>query len=399
MSRLLGGIQVELQKRKSISISFVLTIMITLSAMWIMMSLQPYFLAHTIFLDSYADIAKGTAEGKIWSFLQWYIGEWSEPQVFRILPAALLSVVTAFAGYYFERVNSKWRGSDTCGGTGLFPQIFAMSILSLLICDLIYYRDAAYGFMPTFIPMACVIVALTLEYGCDWKKFVTITSFAGTIPYLIARYAVLYLMDPFQFPRPVGGWIGMLFGTMIAWQIVKILPWMTKRSEEQKQVAVQRAAISDKKLYIERILADPSELICWGSSWNTIGMLIGGILGWAMNPNASSCKEGWIPVIFAAQFLTLAISNYIFFPWIKEKKMPYVFTGYVPISCFINCYVESSMWIFISILASAILAPLLTKWIEVKWTFLKKWPIAVTCISSMILFTLGWSIVLQLLGF
>lgn len=389
----------ELEQRKEIHLSCILTIAGALLVLWIMMTLQPYLISSNHVLDSFSDIARGTAQADIWSFAQWYLGEWAEPQVFRIVPAGILSCLTAMIGYHFERKDSKWRGSDIVGGSGLFIPIFFMSILSLLLCDLIYYQDAQYGFMPTMVPMACVVVAVTLEYGCNWKKFITVVCFTGTIPYFIARYAVFYLMEPFQLPRPVGGWIGMILGTGIAWKLMEILPWMTKRQMEEKEHSAERGTISDRRLYFERLLADPSELICWGSSWNSIGMYAGGIIGWAMNPYSSSCKENWVPVIMVAQVITVAIGNYIYFPYVKEKQMPYVFTGYVPISCFINYYVESVEWIVISILICAVFPPIMTKWLEMKLRVLKKWPIAITCLTSMSLFTIGWSLVIQKFGY
>lgn len=349
----------RMRTRKEVLPVFLILMVMTSILFYVMLKVQPYLIENHHYILSFGEIASYTAEDNWKAFLIWYVAEIAEPVVSRTVPAAIGMTVFALFGEYLEKRNSKFRGTDIVGGSGLFRPIFIMSLLSLLICDLLYHRDAQYGFVPTFISVCTIIPFTAPRYGYKGIPAVTQIVMAGVLPYLFARIIMFKVTEPLHLPRAMAGLAGILLSTIAAEEILKVIPWM-KKQDLSKYQSLSRKTYFGTRFFVERLLADPNEMSCWGSSWSTIGMYLGGIIAWVLNPNASSNLEGMFPVVMCCQLYTVLLSIFIFYPSYKKGKQAFTFTGYVVISSVINTYTPSVGVLVLMIILSAVLAPVVT---------------------------------------
>lgn len=349
----------RMKTRMEILPVFLIMLLVTSIILYVMLKVQPYLLENHHYIWSFGEVAGLTAEGNWKAFLVWYFAEIAEPVVSRTIPAAIGVTVFAFIGEYLEKKNSRFRGTDIVGGSGLFKPIFVMSMLSLLLCDLLYYHDAQYGFVPTFISVCTIIPFTVPRYGYNGIPAITQVVMAGVLPYLFARAVMFRVTEPLHLPRALAGFMGIWISTIVTEELLKFMPWMKKRDLSKYQ-SIPRKTVQGSRFFLERMLADPNEMSCWGSSWSTIGMYLGGIIAWILNPNASSNLEGMFPVIMCCQLYTLLLSIFIFYPSYKKGQRIFTFTGYVVISSIINTYTPSLWIVILMIVLSAVITPAVT---------------------------------------
>ena len=65
---------------------------------------------------------------------------------------------------------------------------------------------------------------------------------------------------------------------------------------------------------MHQIFGDIGQLTIWGSSWATIGMYVGGIISWVMNPLHPAYGSGNFPLLIMVQVVTGALAILIWYP-------------------------------------------------------------------------------------
>lgn len=345
--------------RKEVLPAFLVSLFLAGVTYGIMQQIQPYLLHTHHAIYSFGEVAALTAKSDWKGFFVWYFAEVGEPVVSRTVPTAAGMIIFAIFGYWLEKKNSKFRGTDIVGGSGLFLPILVLSMLALLLCDLIFHQDAQYGFVPTFIAICTIIPFTVPRYGYKGMTAVTQIVLAAVLPYLFAKVCMSGLTEPLHLPRALSGFMGICLATILAEEVIVFLPWMKKQDFSDRK-SKPRILPKGNRFFAERLLADPNEMSCWGSSWSTIGMYLGGICAWILNPNASSNLEGYFPLIMCSQFLVLSISIFFYYPWYRKGEQVYTFPGYVVISSLINTYTLDVWLVVVMIFLSALMTPLVT---------------------------------------
>lgn len=244
-----------MKERKNILSVFILVVIFSIVGLNAMLIIQPYLIEHNHYILSFNELLTEVIKNKAHGYIIWYLGEFSETMVMRTVLGSLLGIIFAIIGYYLERKNSKYRGTDIVGGTGYFFEILIFSAISVLISDILFHSDTKIGWIPTFISVCCIVPTFIPKYGYKKFKGLTIVLLAGIIPYPIAKLAIIFFTNKYNMPRCLAGLIGILFATIIAEEIVKFMPWMTI-NESVKEASMPRKVKYGKRFFLERLLAD-----------------------------------------------------------------------------------------------------------------------------------------------
>ena len=160
----------------------------------------------------------------------------------------------------------------------------------------------------------------------------------------------------------------MWLGGIIVFEICYYLPWMKlldvseENSNEAEQANNEVAVSKEDEInqgsfwYIRRVLADFTEPQFFANELATIGLLLGAILGWLLNPNGIFYGTGVFPALLFGQFLTLAISNFLYFNQWKELGWYPTFVPVVSVAPAIIQFYDGSL---LSIISSAFLGALI----------------------------------------
>ncbi|MGN0608517.1 MAG: hypothetical protein ACI4J6_04890 [Oscillospiraceae bacterium] len=365
----------------------------------VMTFLQSGVISENRFIHSLDDIIEGKNSGDILCTAEWLIAEIPEGQVMRTWPAAVFMLAFALLGYYFERRDSRFRGTDIAGGKGAFFPLLAVCTGAMLLANAVYFRATENGWAATFISFCSLAPTLFFIYGTGVKKVITEIVLGGLAPVGFAVYiAMPFIVKPLGLPAFVSAAIGMAVTVPLCVLLCRRLPWMTEADFSAfKPSPENKRKISDGRLFIRRLLADPSELICWGSSWATVGMYIGSLLAWVLNPSSGSCAEGRFPEVMCCQLLTIATSIFIWFPKIKRGEPTFTFSGFVIISAFINTYEMSVPLTILSIFVAAVFTPLTAELLYSKVKFYRELPACCSTLSSFCIVCITWSFVIMAL--
>lgn len=383
------------KERKGALPAYIITLIICTALMIIMNTMQDSIAANH-YIDSLDEIIAGKNSGSVLSEIQWLIGEIPEGQVMRTWVCGIVMIIFTLVGYYFERTNSPFRGTDLAGGSGYFVPMFLVSTGAMLLANLAYHRATENGWEATFISFCSLAPLLFSIYGGGAKKIATEIILGGLAPAGFAVYVAMpFIVKPLGLPAFVSAAVGMAVTVPIGVIICRHLPWMTPIDMSiYKPSPEDTRKFSDSRLYVRRLLADPSELIFWGSSWGTVGMYIGAVLAWWLNPLANSCAAYKFPTVMCCQLITIATSIFIWFPKVKRGENAFTFSGFVIISAFINTYEMNIPLLIISILVAAVLTPLTAMTLYEK-TKLRTLPPCCSTLTSFCIVCIGWSLVLQ----
>ena len=94
------------------------------------------------------------------------------------------------------------------------------------------------------------------------------------------------------------------------------------------------------------------------------------------------------------QLITIATSNFLWFPKVKRGESAFTFSGFVIISAFINTYEMSVPLMIISILVAAVFTPLTAMKLYEK-TKLRSLPLCCSTLTSFCIVCISWSLVLR----
>lgn len=383
------------KERKGALPAYIVTLIICTALMFIMNTLQDS-IASNHYIDSLDEIIAGKNAGDVWSEIQWLIGEIPEGQVMRTWVCGVVMIIFTFIGYFFERTNSRFRGTDLVGGSGYFIPMLLVSTGAMLLANLVYHRATMNGWAATFISFCSLAPLLFTIYGGGAKKIATEMILGGLAPAGFGAYiAMPYIVKPLGLPAFVSAAIGMAVTVPLCVLLCRHLPWMTPIDMSiYKSSPADNRSFSDSRLYVRRLLADPSELIFWGSSWGTVGMYIGAVLAWWLDPLANSCAAYKFPTVMCCQLITVATSIFLWFPKVKRGESAFTFSGFVIISAFINTYEMSVSLMIISILVAAVFTPLTAMKLYEK-TKLRSLPPCCSTLTSFCIVCISWSLVLR----
>ena len=182
------GISAFFKERKKIIPVYLAACAAICLVLAVMTFLQSSVISENRFIHSLDDIIDGKNRGDVLCIIEWLIAEIPEGQVMRTWPAAVFMLAFALLGYYFERRDSRFRGTDIAGGRGTFFSLLAVCTGAMLLANAVYFRSTENGWAATFISFCSLAPTLFFIYGTGSKKVVTEIVLGGLAPAGFAIY-------------------------------------------------------------------------------------------------------------------------------------------------------------------------------------------------------------------
>ena len=348
---------------------------------------------------------EGAMEGSFFYRVMWLLGDMTEAQFLKSVPASLFMFAVALIAFGLEKRKSKYAGTGVGGNCGAFLQIIIAQVLGLVLCQLVYggfFKIA--GWIPTFTPMCSVAPALILTFGKDVKKVATSIVMAALVPFPIAYFIMRCMTDPVGLPGFVAGAFGMAIGTVVATELCRLMPWMKKGEDELEkppldaeaastceETPAPAAPISGTRLFFRRLFADSNELVFWGSSLAGVAMYVGAAVSWLLNPLHPSYSSGNFPIMLCAQLCTTALAFFLWYPRYKKNGFAFTFPCIVLTAAIVNTYPPVWQIVVPTIIVSAVVLPFMVEWILGFIKYDGRWHVCVFALASIATCCLFWS--------
>ena len=266
-------------------------------------------------------------------------------------------------------LNTLWLAAGTCVVSILYGGLFAS------------------GWIPTFATVLTVQV-FVIFYGSDLKKVAT-SLILGTIVTCPVCYALLYgIVSPLGLPLFIAVSAGVAIVVPVCSLIFRLMPWMTIPAPAEGANPTDQ---NKSKFFVHQIFGDIGQLTIWGSSWATIGMYVGGIISWVMNPLHPAYGSGNFPLLIMVQVVTGALAILIWYPKWKKTGMAFTFAGIVFASAVVSTYPPSWAIVIPTILIGAVVFAPLVEWVLKVFRF--KGTYHPICLIQVAIFTVctAWS--------
>lgn len=337
--------------------AFIAVIIFSFALYGVMVSMQPGLIGSSGIID-YATWETKAVDEPLYRFL-WLIGDMTEAPFHKTILGGIGLVLFAFLAYLLARTKSKWQGFTISGGADTFLWVFTSSIIGLALSVYLFGDNLARGWVPTFVPFVSVPAAVVLVYGGGWKNTLTGAVLGSLFTFPISTLIIEKILTPWNLPGLSGNTLGMCFGAIIVFEMCHALPWMKmpEKKIQSEDVDTSEEVKSDEisfnnSWFIRRLLADLTECNFFGNELASAGLIIGSLISWGLNPSHPAYGSLNFPALLLSQFLTGAISIFIYYDnWKKYGWYPTFLSG-VSIAPAIVLFFGGSMQ---SVLAGSIL--------------------------------------------
>ena len=324
-------------------------------------------------IPDYKTVLSGAGEGKIGAKLAWMFGDWGDPAFQKTEIGGILMILGAFLAHVLAKKKKTTFG--ICYGSGLFLPVLAAQILAALISNFLYqnlFKIPDVGFVPTFIPIVSITPAVVLLYGGRWYKVLTAAVIGGLIGCPFAYFIFVNFAAPYGFPGAVAWVTPMIIGGLLAGEICKYLPWMTRQASDPAPApaAAAPAPAEPPKMntgwFIKRVFADFSEANFYGSEIAGVFFIIGGIVAVYLNPLYPGYGDGnTYLVILASQILASAFGIFIY--WHRYFELGW-YPTFIPVvtmgPIFVLFYGTSLHVVITGALIGALFMPPFGNWVS-----------------------------------
>ncbi|WP_408733425.1 hypothetical protein [Pseudomonas sp. LS1212] len=286
---------------------------------------------------SYADMMENLHHPFAW--WRWVLGDISEVAFYKHEFASIGLLAGAGLAYWANRTGKAWQGFAICYGTGLWPWLITSSLLGLALSNLLWgWTIAAGDWQPTFVAFVSLPAAMVLLYGRGWRVAINGAIMGAVLVTPWCLLIVNWLCKPLGLPVVIGNVSGMAIASVLAFILCRWIPALvtTPSVHEASKDALQTSAEPTSKALtnygivwtLRRILADFSEAPFFGNELASLGLLLGALLAYALNPASPAYGSGWLLEMIAAQALASAIGVIVWRrQWIKFGWYP----TYIPI--------------------------------------------------------------------
>ncbi|WP_174244799.1 hypothetical protein [Pseudomonas sp. S35] len=326
----------------SISLLLVIWVLITYEGSW----------------PAYSEMLANLPHPAAW--LRWVVGDISEVAFYKHELASLGLISGAYLAWWAGKRGKAWQGFSISYGTGLWPWLITSSLLGLLLSNLLWgWSVTAETWQPTFAAFVSLPAAMVLMFGGGWKVALNGAMLGAVLVTPACLLIVNYVCIPLELPVVIGNVLGMAFGSVIAFLVCRRIPALVRSD----YITPNKPPPTKPPTYgvvwsLRRVLADFSEAPFFGNELASLGLLVGVLLAYSLNPLSPGYGSGLILHLVGAQALTSAIGVVIWrHQWIKHGWYP----TYVPLVSVVPAAVLTygGSWIVVgsSALLGALIAP------------------------------------------
>ncbi|MCJ8205411.1 hypothetical protein [Pseudomonas sp. RGM2987] len=335
---------------------------------WLSSTYHPTWTAHW---PDYSHMVSSLPHPGAW--LRWVLGDISEVAFYKHEFASLGLLAGGYLAYRASRMGKAWQGFSICYGSGLWPWVVTSSLLGLLLSNLLWgWTVSADQWQPTFAAFVSLPAAMVLMFGAGWKVTLNGAILGALLVTPSCLLIVNYVCNPLGLPAVIGNVSGMAVASVIAFLLCRQLPGLVKSEAVAKSPEPLPAPLKTPDYGViwslRRVLADFSEAPFHGNEWASLGLILGALLAYTLNPMSPAYGSGLLPQLIVAQALTSAIGVVVWRrQWIQRGWYP----TYIPlvsvVPAAILTYGGSWQVITVSALLGALIAPPLAcaiaKWI------------------------------------
>lgn len=337
--------------------ALLLTIASALLVAGLSISLHPHWSAHW---PGYADLLRDLPAPSAW--LRWVLGDISEVAFYKHEFASIGLLAGAYLAWWANRSRRRWQGFAIAYGSGLWPWLVISSLLGLLLSNLLWgWTVTATSWQPTFAAFVSLPAAMVLMFGGGWKVTINGAILGAVLVTPMCLLMVNYLCNPLGLPVVIGNVLGMAIGSVVAFLLCRHLPGLVKSARPQPP-AVEPAP-SQTPDYgltwgLRRVLADFSEAPFYGNEWASLGLILGALLAFTLNPASPAYGSMLLPQLIGAQALTSGLGVLI---WRRHWMEHGWYPTYIPLVSVVPAalltYGGTWQVIVMSALLGALIAP------------------------------------------
>ncbi|MGH8385328.1 MAG: hypothetical protein ACRESJ_07520 [Pseudomonas sp.] len=326
---------------------------------WLSLSNRSTWASHW---PSYSDMVSALPEPGAW--LRWVLGDISEVAFYKHEFASIGLLAGAYLGYWANRTGKSWQGFAICYGTGLWPWLVTSSLLGLLLGNLLWgWTVSAMDWQPTFVAFVSLPAAMVLMFGGGWKVTINGAIMGAVLVTPMSLLIVNYVCNPLVLPAVIGNVLGMASASVMAFLICRYWPNLVSSRKPEPPTTKTAPTATKTTDYgviwtLRRILADFSEAPFFGNELASLGLLLGALLAYWLNPLSPAYGSGLLLHIIAAQALTSAIGVLI---WRRQWMLRGWYPTYIPLVSVVPAtllaYGASWQIMVSSALLGALLAP------------------------------------------
>ena len=298
---------------------------------WLSFSNRSFWSAHW---PGYSDMVSAFPEPSAW--LRWVLGDISEVAFYKHEFASIGLLAGAYLAYWANRTGKPWQGFAICYGTGLWPWLITSSMLGLLLSNLLWgWTMTANSWQPTFVAFVSLPAAMVLMFGGGWKVTINGAIMGAVLVTPMCLLIVNYVCNPLGLPVVIGNVTGMAVASVFAFLLCRYLPSLVKSAhsglaEKPSDPAPTITRTPDYGVIwtLRRILADFSEAPFFGNELASLGLILGALLAYTLNPMSPVYGSGLLPQLIGAQALTSAIGIMI---WRRQWMLRGWYPTYIPL--------------------------------------------------------------------
>ncbi len=306
-------------------------------------------------------IISASDQGNIFANLVYTLCDISNGPFFTDFFVAVMMFLTALLARFLEIIKAPIAGTGTEGSGYRFKWLVAVQ-LTAMFCANIFWRHiiGLTGSIETFTCAFSVTPISVLYYGKpDLKKAVTGVILGMFLPVFVVRFLTAQLVAPYGLPGFLSVGTGMALSTVIATEIFNFLPWMhvnPNPGRDDSIVIVDNKRKSEAWLTFIRVFGgDISELYFWGASVSGIGVIIGCLITWFVNPYANANGLSLMKIL-CCFMITSCISIFIWGPKLKRDGFAFTFEPLLVVGSLLG-FCQNIFVIPLLIVSAVLIAP------------------------------------------
>lgn len=297
------------------------------------------------------------------AWLRWVLGDISEVAFYKHEFASIGLLAGAYLGYWANRTGKAWQGFTICYGSGLWPWLVTSSLLGLVLSNLLWgWTVTATSWQPTFAAFVSLPAAMVLMFGAGWKVAINGAIMGALFVTPLCLLMVNYVCNPLGLPVVIGNVSGMAIASIGAFVLCRYVPSLVRPAEPEPAAEEVSMTVSGKApdygvvWSMRRVLADFSEAPFFGNEWASLGLIVGALLAFTLNPMSPVYGTGLLPQLLVGQALTSALGVVI---WRKQWMARGWYPTYVPLVSVVPAAILTFGGAWQVIISSALLGALI----------------------------------------
>ncbi|WP_323164287.1 hypothetical protein [Pseudomonas atacamensis] len=297
------------------------------------------------------------------AWLRWVLGDISEVAFYKHEFASIGLLAGAYLGYWANRTGKAWQGFTICYGSGLWPWLVTSSLLGLVLSNLLWgWTVTATSWQPTFAAFVSLPAAMVLMFGAGWKVAINGAIMGALCVTPLCLLMVNYVCNPLGLPVVIGNVSGMAIASIGAFVLCRYVPSLVRPAQLEPAAEEVSVTVSGKApdygvvWSMRRVLADFSEAPFFGNEWASLGLIVGALLAFTLNPMSPVYGTGLLPQLLAGQALTSALGVVI---WRRQWMERGWYPTYVPLVSVVPAAILTFGGAWQVIISSALLGALI----------------------------------------